>query len=182
MTSKTKESDYAWQRAKELCEEVKISGSDAKISTALLYKMHLDPKVVSRAEPPPGYEDRLVAALMAKAEASSFVIAAPKEDDEAVRPWFRIASRLIPVSVFSFVLVLGFALFQFFVKAPVPTQEGDLWAKAVENASEVEVSRWLASVSDGGSQLLTTSSDLAVLSGELTEIELERALKEEGGS
>jgi hypothetical protein len=177
------ETIYAWRRAKELCEEVELDKKESETTTLLLAKIHLDPKVQSLNAPPPGYEDRLVASLMAKAEAANVVMPSGGlyGEDGAEKKWFRLASKLIPASVFSFVVVLAFAVFQF-MNTPANSLDAkaDLWAVAVEDASRVEVSRWLASVSDGASLLMST--DLSVLGSELSEVQLEQALKEGGGT
>ncbi|HVJ65320.1 MAG TPA: hypothetical protein VM901_08700 [Bdellovibrionota bacterium] len=185
MTSKTNEIDYAWRRAQELCDEVDLKGADAEFSHAVLVRLHRDSKANSRAEPPPGYEDRLVASLMAKADAAHLgkrVVGIPTARETSAAAWFRLASRLIPATAFSFVLVVGVALFQYFKPAAIPSDaKADLWAQAVEDASKREVSRWLASVSDGGAQLFL-GSDLSVLSAEMSEVQIERMLKDNGGS
>lgn len=192
MTSKKddNENDYAWRRANELCEEVGLNGEDAKISKTLLARLHRDPTAAARFDAPPGYEDRLVAALMAKAqnEVSAAVVPAapelPSLGGRSFRAWERMAAKLIPATGFAFALVIGLAVVQHMVKSSAsqkPANDG-LWAKAVEDASVRDVSRWVASVADVGTSAFETSLDLELLSAELSEAQLEQVLKNDSGS
>lgn len=186
-SNEKKNSDYAWAKAQSLCSEVNLEGEDAKLPTAILAKMYQDPRATSQIDAVPGYEDRLVAALMAKAQKEMIPQenTSPRRDEHAVlTAWIRMTSKLIPATVFAFILVIGLAVVRYTVTSPqgkLPEKE-DLWAKAVENAPHGEVSRWMAAVSDQGTQTWDTSSDIELLGSTLNEVQLERVLKEEGGS
>lgn len=184
------ENIFAKQRSLKICEEVGFDPVGSKLEASIITGLQ-NPDVIDVGTnlPPPGYENSLVASLMAKASAESLLVNpqtvhAQAGSDSFVEGWHKLVSKLFPATGFAFALVIGLAIAQFFVQRPDSSKiaKSDLWAKAVEKANHEDVSRWMASVSDLGSGIMGTNSDLEILSSELSEEQMQLLIEKNGGS